>query len=209
MSSVKAVGERSGQQPLDDRAIPVPGDDYGRSKLRAEQLLAELASEARMSIVSLRPPLIYGPGVGANFLALLRAADTPLPLPLGGVVNARTLIFVENLADAVGAVLDGPAISGVWLVSDDSTFSTSELIRECRRLLNRSPMLYPVPQGILRFVAERIGKGAAIERLIGSLAIDSSGFRTTFRWQPPASPREGLEKTIRWYRGERRRVAGF
>jgi nucleoside-diphosphate-sugar epimerase len=194
LSSVKVHGDRS-DRPLSAADAPAPTDAYGRSKLAAERALVRLSG--RMATVVLRPPLVYGPGVKGNFLSLLRAVDRGLPLPLAAIDNRRSLIHVENLADAIRAALDAPP--GVYLPSDREDVSTAMLIRRVAAALGRPPRLFPAPPAVLRGLAAAIGKSAAVERLIGTLTVDGA----LPGWQPPRSKGEGLGATATWYRMEK------
>jgi UDP-glucose 4-epimerase len=193
LSSVKVHGDRS-DRPLSAADVPAPTDAYGRSKLAAEQALAR--HSGRMATVALRPPLVYGPGAKGNFLSLLRAVDRGLPLPLAAIDNRRSLIHVENLADAILAALDAP--SGIYLPSDRDDVSTAMLVRRIAAALGRPARLFPVPPAILRGLAAAAGKSAAIERLAGTLTVDGA----LPGWHPPCSMSEGLAATASWYRME-------
>lgn len=200
VSSVKVNGE-SREQPYRDDEAPAPADPYGVSKLEAEQALARVARATGLEAVVLRPPLVYGPGVKANVLRLLRAVDSGLPLPLGGVRNRRSLVFSGNLVDALVACGTHPGAPGhTYLVSDGEDVSTPGLIRAIAAALGRSARLVPVPFPLLRAAGAILGKGAAVERLGGSLMVDSSGIRRELGWAPPFTLREGLERTAAWYR---------
>ena len=191
MSSVKVHGDDS-EAPLTARHPVAPTDPYGRSKLAAEQALTRYSG--RMNVVILRPPLVYGPGVKGNFLSLLRLADRGLPLPLGGLNNKRSLIYVGNLADAILAALR--VESGIYLPSDHDDVSTSELIRRVADALDRPARLFKAPPGLLRSTAGALGRGPAIERLLGSLTVDG----VVPGWHPAYRMPQGLADTARWYR---------
>ncbi len=198
VSSIKVNGERTprdqgftGDQP------PAPEDPYGRSKLKAEQVaLAVLGASA----IILRPPLVYGPGVGGNLATLLRAVRRGVPLPLGAIDNRRSLIARTNLVSAIVTALDQPGLGGrPFTLSDGSEFSTPELVRAMAIALGRSPRLLPVPVGLLRGAARLLGRGAALERLTGSLLVDGSAFRRATGWQPVISPEAAFAEMARGY----------
>jgi len=191
MSSVKVYGDSS-DHPLGAADKPCPTDAYGRSKLAAERALADAATG--MSVVILRPPLVYGPGVKGNFLAMMRAVRRGWPLPLASVDNRRSLIFVGNLVDAIRAALDAPP--GIYLPSDREDLSTPALIRRTAAALRRPERLFPVPPALLHGLAAVVGKSAAIERLTGSLTVDGA----LPGWQPPFTVDEGLAPTAGWFR---------
>jgi nucleoside-diphosphate-sugar epimerase len=201
-SSVKAMGESSPPGGALDEAAPCrPADPYGRSKRAAELRLAEIAAGSRLEIVVLRPPLVYGPGVGANFRRLLRAVDRGLPLPFGLVRNRRSLVHRGNLASALIAALDHPAAAGAtFLVADGPPWSTPELIRLIAAALGRPARLLPVPPALLAAAGRLAGRGAAVERLLGDLAVDDRRLRTRLGWAPPVAPAAGLAATAGWWR---------
>jgi nucleoside-diphosphate-sugar epimerase len=212
-SSVKAA-DASGERPWTEEDPPAPRDPYGLSKLEAERVAAGVAAASRMRSATLRLPLVYGPGVRANFLRLMRLVDRGVPLPFGGVRNRRSMAFVGNVAAAVDRVLrGGPAAAGVFFVSDQDDVSTPDLVREIARALGRRPRLVPVPTGGLR-AAGRIGDAlstvipfplttAALDRLLGTLEVDSSRLSRLTGFTPPYTLRDGVERTAAWYRGGR------
>jgi nucleoside-diphosphate-sugar epimerase len=180
----------------------VPQDAYAISKWEAEQGLVEIARETGMEVVILRPPLVYGPGVGANFLRLLGLVERGVPLPFGAVDNRRSLIYLGNLVDAISMCLTHPAAANrTYLVSDGEDVSTPELIRLLAGHMGRPARLLPVPPELLEMAGKLVGKGAAVQRLLGSLAVDSTRIRRELDWQPPFTLNEGLAETVRWYMG--------
>lgn len=201
LSSIKAGGEEADIAYSEDTP-PTPEDDYGVSKWRAEQALAEIAGATGLEIVILRPPLVYGPGVGANFGALLRIADTALPLPLGGLDgNRRSLIYLGNLVHVIMCALDHPDAAGrTFMVRDGEDVSTAELVRRLRAALGRPARLLPVPAGFLRAAASVVGKGAFMRRMAGSLTIDDSRIRREIGWRPPFTLDQGIAATAASHR---------
>ena len=193
-SSVKAVADAS-EARLDASTEPRPADPYGRSKLAAERLLDEVAGDAGVAAVSLRLPLVYGPGVGANMLRLFRLVRSGLPLPFGAVSNRRSLLYVGNLARAVDTALRAP--SGRYFVSDDADLSTPDLVRSVAAALGRPARLIPVPERLLRAV---LGGSPLIE----SLAVDCSPLRS-LGYAPEAPPEEALRVTGAWFLRQERR----
>lgn len=206
VSTVKVYGD-DGDRPCSEDDLPRPDDAYGISKLRAEQALAEVREETGLATVVLRPPLIYGPGVKANFRTLLKLADSPLPLPLGGIGNnRRSYLYLGNLLSAIRAVLNEPqAIGRTYLVSDGEDISTAELVARLRAAFGRKRRLIPVPLPILSAAASIVGKKAIIEPLTGSRRIDDSRIRHELNWQPPYTLDQGLAATAAWFRTERSR----
>lgn len=177
-------------------------DPYSRSKAEAERLLGE--ASRRLECVIVRPPLVYGPRVRANFLRLMRLVDSGIPLPLASVANHRSLLFVGNLADALYTCISHPRAAGqAFTVSDGEDVSTPELVRRIARALGRPARLFPFPAPLLRLVGALAGQMQAIDRLTGDLAIDSSPIRAALGWRPPFSMELGLAETAAWYRTHR------
>lgn len=201
VSSIKVNGESTTDAAFTESDIAAPQDPYAISKWQAEQALHEISRETGMEIVIVRPPLVYGPGVKANFLSLLKLVDKALPLPLGKVDNRRSMVFVGNLVDALITCALHPAAAGkTYLVSDGEDVSTPALIRQLAYALNRPCRLLPVPLSWLRFMAGVVGRTAVIERLTESLMIDSSRIRRDLQWVPPYSLKQGLQATADWFR---------
>lgn len=200
MSSVKVHGEGR-DAPYSESDMPRPEDAYGLSKWEAEQGLQALAQTTPMEIVTLRPPLVYGPGVGANMLRLLKLIDRGLPLPLAVVRNRRSMIYIGNLVDAVLLCLTHAAAPGkTFLLSDGQTVSAPELLRALAVGMERRLRLFPTPPSWLRCVLMVIGRGQDWQRLAGSLAVDDSAIRNQLGWTPPFSVEQGLAQTAQWYR---------
>ena len=200
LSSVKVNGEQTINGAYTEENEPAPEDAYGRSKLAAEQVLRKLSGESGLSCVSLRVPLVYGPGVGANFDALLGLCNLPFPLPLSGITaNRRSLLFLGNLNGAIRTVLEDPVDrTATFLLSDGEDLSTADLVRRLRRSLNRRVPDLSIPAGALRTLAGLTGRKLAADRLCGSLQIDSSRFRQTYHWTPTFSVDQGLAATAAW-----------
>jgi UDP-glucose 4-epimerase len=199
LSSIKVNGEGSPRAYL-ETDTPAPEDAYAVSKWEAELGLWAIAKETGMQVVILRIPLVYGSGVGANFLQLLKAVNKAWPLPLGGIHNQRSLLYVGNLVDAIFVALQNPdAANKLYLLSDGQDVSTSQLVELIAQSLNKPPRLFAVPQGLLRLVAGLMGKSSAVDRLFGSLFMESSKFRRELSWVPPFSMQQGLAKTIQWF----------
>jgi nucleoside-diphosphate-sugar epimerase len=188
-------------RPFTEEDQPVPHNPYALSKWEAERVLRRVSTETGLEVAILRPPLVYGPGVKANFLSLMRLADRGFPLPLGAVENRRSLVYVGNLADAVLACLRHPRAAGeVFLVSDGEDVSTAELLNKIGVSLNRPVRLLPVPPGLLLAAGRVTGASSKVEPLLDSLAVNGGKIRRRLGWQPPYSMDEGLEHTARWYR---------
>lgn len=201
ISSIKVNGERTvAGSPFSADSTPAPEDDYGLSKLEAEQGLKVLADETGMELVIIRPPLVYGPGVKANFAALMNLASKNLPLPLGAINNRRSLVAIDNLVDLIVACIDHPAAANqTFLVSDDQDVSTSDLLRLMTRAAGKQPRLIPVPASLLRLGAGLLGKKAVADRLLGDLQVDITRTKETLGWKPPVSVEEGIRRCFdRW-----------
>jgi nucleoside-diphosphate-sugar epimerase len=200
LSSVKVNGEESGTHAFGADDAPRPEDDYGRSKWQGEKLLAAAAQDSGMSYAMVRSPLVYGPGVRANFLRLLQWVDRQRPLPLAAIRNQRSLVSAWNLCDLLARLLEHPgAAGGTWMVSDGHDVSTPELVRGMGRLMGRRVRLLPVPPTLLRFVGTVVGRGPQARRLCGSLVVDVSRTRDRLQWTAPLSFDEGLARTVSWY----------
>lgn len=199
MSSVKVNGERT-TAPLTEAAAPHPEDPYGVSKWEAEQIVARVSARRGIEAVIVRSPLVYGPGVGGNFLSLLQLIRCGLPLPLGAVRNQRSLIYRDNLVDAlVACVRDARASGQTYLVSDGEDVSTPDLIRRIGRAMGLSVRLWPVPVSLLRCLGYLVRRQGAVARLTDSLQVDASKLRRELGWSPPWSVDRGLEETAVWF----------
>lgn len=197
-TKVNGEGRESAYTETDESA---PEDAYAISKWEAEQGLRKIAAQTGMEIVVLRAPLVYGPGVGANFLRLLTAIDAGWPLPLGGIVNCRSLIYLGNLVDAIIVSLSHPnAANTLFLLSDFEDVSTTELIRRLAAALDVKPRLFALPRTLIRQAAIVLNKRRAVDRLWGSLFINSSNIQRELDWLPPFSMDIGLAETAKWYR---------
>ncbi|KWC87394.1 NAD-dependent dehydratase [Burkholderia cepacia] len=200
-SSIKAVAEGDRGVPLAEDVTPAPEDPYGRSKLRAEQALAQFGLHAGVDVVIVRPPLVYGPGVRANFLKMMDVVSRGLPLPLGAIAARRSLVYVDNLADALlRCAIDPRAAGECFHVADDDAPSVAGLLRMVGDALGRPARLFPVPVTVLLALGRLTGRSAAVDRLTGSLQLDAGRMKRVLDWQPPQSTRQGLEATAAWYR---------
>ncbi|WP_244807502.1 UDP-glucose 4-epimerase family protein [Caballeronia zhejiangensis] len=204
MSSVKALGESDPGRPFTEDDARNPPDAYGVSKAEAEVKLLEFGSRTGLEIAIVRPPLVYGAGVRANFLAMMNAIARRIPLPLGAIDARRSLVSVDNLASATIECALHPAAAGrLFHVTDGDDPSVAELARKLGQHLGKPARLVPVPVGLLRGVGRLTGKTAQIDRLTGSLRLDSSRIRETLGWQAPQSLDEGLAATAAWFRSTR------
>lgn len=200
MSSVKVNGEGR-DAPYNELDPPEPEDLYGLTKCEAEKELLRVASETGIETVVLRPPLVYGPGVKANFRRLMTLVSRRIPLPLGNVNNRRSMIFLDNLVDAVLLCLDHPGAKGrLYLVSDGADVSTPELLSLIGKSLGTRAVLLPFPLPLLRALGKLPLLSRDIGRLTGSLTVDSALIRSELGWKPPFSLEEGMAQTALWFR---------
>jgi nucleoside-diphosphate-sugar epimerase len=171
------------------------------SKLEAEEKLKSISQESGLETVILRPPLVYGAGVRANFLQLISLVNKGLPLPFGSISNRRSFIYVGNLVDAIARCVDHPrAKNEVFFVSDGAPVSTPDLVRKIGSALKKRVAVFRCPQRLLKLMGTMVGKRPAIQRLVESLVVDDSKIRSTLGWSNPYSFEEGLKETIQWYR---------
>jgi UDP-glucose 4-epimerase len=203
VSSIKVNGETTAPgRPFRADDPPAPQDSYGQSKREAEDALRDVAVQSGMEVVIVRPPLVYGPGVKANFLNLLAAVSRGYPLPLARVRNARSMIYLDNLVDLLFTCMAHPAAPGrTFLVADGPPLSTPELVRGIAAALGRQPRLLPAPPWMLRLAGSVTGRRAAVERLLGSLVVHDTPTRRELEWHPPYTTAEGLAMTARWFAG--------
>ena len=193
LSSIKVNGE-SGTYTESDS--PRPEDAYGISKLEAEEGLRELAARTGMAVVIVRPPLVYGPGVRANFRALTKAIGSGIPLPLGAIHNRRSLIGLDNLVDFILRCVEHPdAANETFMVSDGEDLSTTTLVRRLAHAMGRPARLIPVPVPLLMAAATLLGRRDVARRLVGTLCVDITKARQRLGWVPPISMDEELRRT--------------
>ncbi|NMH65604.1 UDP-glucose 4-epimerase family protein [Shewanella salipaludis] len=198
ISTIKVNGECTTlSSPFTAFDEPTPKDNYGDSKAKAEKQLFELAENNGIEVVVIRPTLVYGPGVKANFASLLNFVYMRLPLPFGCITdNKRSLVSVVNLVDLIKVCIVHPkAANQVFLVSDDNDISTSDMVVEMGKSLGRKTWLLPVPLWCFKLVGRVINKSDVVERLIGSLQVDISHTKETLGWKPPQSLEEGFKNT--------------
>jgi nucleoside-diphosphate-sugar epimerase len=199
VSSIKVNGDSS-RMPFTADDVPAPADPYAISKHEAEQGLRALAEETGLEMVIIRPPLVYGPGVKANFLTMLKWLKRRVPLPLGAIYNRRSLVALDNLVDLIITCLKHPAAANqTFLVSDGEDLSTTELLQRLGKAMGRPARLLPVPVRLLEAGAAVIGKREVARRLCGSLQVDISKARRLLGWRPPVSVEEGLQATARYF----------
>jgi nucleoside-diphosphate-sugar epimerase len=207
LSSIKVNGEstRPGNPFLpEDNHIPT--DPYGLSKYEAEQGLLQIAEETSMEVVFIRPPLVYGPGVKANFASMMNWVNKGVPLPFGAVHNKRSLVALDNLVDFIALCVDRDkspkAANQLFLISDGENVSTTELLQKVGKAFNKKSMLLPIPVWLMTFMAKLLGKGDVANRLFGSLQVDSSKARDLLGWKPVTTMDEQLKKAAKAYLNE-------
>lgn len=196
ISSIKVNGESTqDDKPFLETDDTVPTDPYGLSKFEAEQGLLAIAQQTNMEVVIIRPPLIYGPGVKANFASMMKWVKRGIPLPLGAVDNKRSLIALENLVDFITRCIEHPkAANEIFLISDGLAISTTELMHKVAKAFGNKAVLIPIPVSLMKFSASMIGKQAVADRLFGSLEVDSTKARNLLGWQPIITMDEQLKK---------------
>lgn len=199
VSSIKVNGEATlPGKPFTADDTPAPQDAYGISKYEAETGLLALSATTGMEVVIIRPVLVYGSGVGANFLSMMRWLKKGVPLPLGAIRNKRSMVALDNLVDLIAVCLDHPAASGqVFLASDGEDLSTPDLLRRTARALGKRALLVPVPAIFLKIAAGLFGKGDVAQRLCGSLQVDINKNKALLGWTPPVSVDAGLVMAVR------------
>lgn len=202
VSSIKVNGEYTEEgHPFTETDAPRPEDAYGISKLEAELALSQIAKETGLEIVVVRPPLVYGPSVKANFLNLLKLITRNVPLPLGAIKNNRSLIYVENLVDALVLSATHPDASGeTYLVGDGPAISTPALVKSLARALGKNGRIFFLPLTPLRLLSRLLNKSSQFDKLVQSLEVDSSKIRRELEWIPPYTTQQGLFETAKWFK---------
>lgn len=200
VSSVKVNGEETTTKPFLSSDEPRPIDPYGKSKLEAEIALQELSSATGLEVVIVRPPLVYGPGVRANFLRLMQLVRWGIPLPLGAVHNYRSLVALDNLVNLLIVCGEHPKAAGqIFMVSDDDDVSISELLRLLAAAMGKKSLLLPISSSLLANCAAILGKSAVANRLLGSLQVDISHTKSTLDWHPVINVHDAVAKTVAYF----------
>jgi nucleoside-diphosphate-sugar epimerase len=199
-SSIKVNGEETQGRPYKPDDQPAPEDDYGRSKLAAEERLREIA-QGRMEWVVLRPPLMYGPGVRGNMARLFAIADRGLPVPFGSIRNARDLLYVGSFADLIVRAVSAPAAANrVFLARDGAPLSTPDLFQSIANALGKRPLLLPCPVPLLEIAGRLAGRAPELRRLTRDLEVDDGETRRLLGWEPRVTVAEAMQRTADWYR---------
>lgn len=198
LSTIKVLGENTdGRQAFSKDDLPNPQDPYAISKFEAEGVLLSISRESGIEVVILRPPLVYGPGVGGNLNRLFGLVSRGIPLPFASVDNARSMVGVSNLCDVIERCIHSePAAGEVLLVADQKPLSTPGLLRVVAACMNKPSRLWPIPQWLLRGLGKLAGKDAEIERLCGDLVIDCSPTEKLLAWTGRTSPQQELQAAV-------------
>jgi nucleoside-diphosphate-sugar epimerase len=196
LSSIKVNGESTdNRRPFSETDDPAPEDAYGKSKLEAEKLLLDVAKTTLMEVVIIRPPLIYGPGVKANFASMIKILKKGIPLPFGAISNQRSMLAIDNLVSFIRLCMTHPAATNqVFLIADGDDVSTTTLLRQLAVAYMRPPRLMPIPISWMNFFARLIGKQMITDRLFGNLQIDISKSRELLGWKPVITMEQQLNK---------------
>ncbi|CAH7389366.1 UDP-glucose 4-epimerase [Vibrio chagasii] len=201
VSSIKVNGEfTEPSSPFLPNLDYIPKDPYGLSKYEAEVALAKLSKETGLEVVIVRPPLVYGPGVKANFLSMMRMVEKGIPLPFGAIHNKRSLVYVDNLSSLILTCCEHPAAPGhTFLASDNQDVSTSQLIRAIALSMDKSPRLLPIPMSWIRGGASVLRKQHLAQRVCGNLQVETRYTEEILGWIPPVTFEDGINKTVEAY----------
>ena len=198
ISSIGVNGERTDKKYFTENDAPNPISAYAISKWEAEQILFKVAEDTGLKVVVLRLPLVYGLDAPGNFSRFMKLIKKGIPLPLGKIKNLRSFIYIGNLVDAINVCITHPlAVGETFLVSDGQDISTPDLMKMIATAMNKKLILLPLPSGILKVLAACAGQGQAMEKLTGSLRIDSSKIRNLLGWKPPFTLYEGIRETVK------------
>lgn len=198
VSTVKVNGESTKLNAFNEYKKAQPEDDYAKTKFEAEKTLNALAKKSKMDVVIIRPPLIYGKNVKANFRRLIKLSQSGVPMPFGAINNKRSLISLENLIDFLLLCAKHPkAANETFLISDDDDVSTTQLIQTIADASNKKTILIPVPVAWLEFVLRLVGKPSLSMRLFGNLQVDTAKAKTLLNWRPLISFKEGISNAVK------------
>ncbi|TKF02074.1 SDR family oxidoreductase [Vibrio kanaloae] len=201
VSSIKVNGECSEpNSPFKPDLNSIPQDPYGLSKYEAEIELAQLAKDTGLEVVIIRPPLVYGPGVKANFLSMMRLTDKGIPLPFGSINNKRSLVYLDNLSDLILTCCEHPAAPGyTFLASDYHDVSTTQLIRTIAQSMDKTPRLISIPMSWIQIGASVLKKQHIAQRVCGSLQVETRTTQEVLGWTPPVTFEQGIKNTVQAY----------
>jgi nucleoside-diphosphate-sugar epimerase len=200
VSSIGVNGDTTDEQGFSENSAIAPHKDYAVSKYEAEVALQDMAAAGDIELVIVRPPLVYGAKVKGNFLKLLKLVAKGLPLPLGLTNNRRTLVSVENLASFLVCCAEHPQAAGeVFLVGDDESLSTGDLVKALGQGMGKAPLLLPIPSGLAAIGAKLVGKQDLYNQLFGSLVVQNNKAKQVLGWVPTVQVRDGLVQAGKWY----------
>ncbi|MEZ8606855.1 UDP-glucose 4-epimerase family protein [Vibrio sp. 10N.239.311.G01] len=201
VSSIKVNGEFSEPNlPFEPNLKNTPQDPYGLSKYEAEVELAKLSKDTGLEVVIIRPPLVYGPGVKANFLSMMRLIDKGIPLPFGAIKNQRSLVYLDNLSDLILTCCEHPSAPGyTFLASDDQDVSTTQLMQTIAHTMGKSPRLIPIPMSWIQAGSSALKKKHIAQRICGNLQVEIGLTKETLGWKPPVSFEQGIKRTVEAY----------
>ena len=204
LSSIKVGGETSEiGHPLNEKINHIPTDPYGLSKYEAEEQLKKLSKSCSMEIVIIRPALVYGPGVQANFETMMKWLSKGIPLPLGATTNKRSLVSLDNLVDFISVCMEHPkAANETFFISDDNDLSTTQMLRKLSHGLGKRCFLVPVPSKLLSLVLWSFGLKSFSQRLLGSLQVSTTKAKNLLDWAPKVTVDEALQETANFYKKE-------
>ncbi|MEZ8723959.1 UDP-glucose 4-epimerase family protein [Vibrio pomeroyi] len=201
VSSIKVNGEFTEPgAPFQPNLNNIPKDPYGLSKYEAEVALTQLSKETGLQVVIIRPPLVYGPGVKANFLSMMRIIEKGIPLPFGSIHNKRSLVYLDNLSSLILTCCEHPSAPGyTFLASDGQDVSTTKLMQTIALSMNKTPRLLPIPMSWIQWVASVIKKQHIAQRICGSLQVEARLTKDILGWVPPVTFDEGIKNTVEAY----------
>ncbi len=201
ISTIKVNGESTtGKPAFNEGSLVNPKDPYSISKMEAEQGLRAMSDETGLEVVIIRPPLVYGEGVKANFLSLLKLSSSRIPLPFGSIRNKRSMIYIVNLVDFISVCIDHTkAANQTFIISDGVDVSLTSLLIYLRKAFGQSPRLMPFPMFLFKFAGALAGKRAVVDRLIGDLQVDSSKAQKVLAWTPPFTVEQAIQETVNRY----------
>ncbi|ROP20118.1 UDP-glucose 4-epimerase family protein [Vibrio crassostreae] len=201
VSSIKVNGEFTEPgSPFLPNLDNIPRDPYGLSKYEAEVELAKLSKDTGLEVVIIRPPLVYGPGVKANFLSMMRLIEKGIPLPFGAIHNKRSLVYLDNLSSLILTCCDHPSAPGhTFLASDDHDVSTTQLMRTIALSMGKSPRLAPIPMSWIQLAAAVLNKKHIAQRVCGSLQVEIRTTKEILGWKPPVNFEQGIKRTVEAY----------
>jgi len=204
LSSIGVLGDRSGDSPFTNDSLYAPKTFYAQSKMEAEIGLEAIAADSDMEIVIVRPPLVYGEGAPGNFLRLLKLVKLGVPLPFGALHSKKSMIYLGNLLDFIVKCVEAPeAVNRKWVITDGSSWSTTELIQLIARYMEKRVVLLPVPPFLLRTLGAMVGESKAIEKLSSPLRVDGIETVKVLDWKAPYTPEHGLRRSVEYFTSTR------